>query len=408
MKKLIAFLLFLPVTHSFATFIDEETIPTWAQSAVDIVNEKKIMTGFGDGSFRPKKELNRAEAVTIILRIKGIDLTQIEPRDYFDDVTPDMWHARAVTIASEKGWIKGKSKRVFAPAARINRAEFATIIARSFDLDMDNFEKVLEFRDIPNKAWYTPAIRAMNDNGLIRNPRNLNYFPTKKVTRDEAAWVFAKILTMPRLNGKSKSSNFEKNKKRDARRTAIRPRNFNKFKQGYDIKQKKIRLTAKPNGKTIKMDKNSDWTDLGTVLVTNDLPERAELKSLHFKLRFPVSGTGPASNFIGKIVNDEGTFEKEIHIARTGEFDVTGLSISIPTETSVGFSIALKPDNTQQFYSRPGEGLFSIAHADAFSIGLSKREGSRKNSSIAKKAPIVFDSRELSRIEFDPRITDNQ
>lgn len=395
----------IPMNNSFASFIDEEAIPTWAESAIELVSEEKIMTGFGDGSFRPSKELNRAEAVTMLLRMKNIDIEGVVPRDYFDDVSADMWHARAVTVASEKGWIKGKSNRSFAPAARINRAEFATIIARSFALDTDNFETILEFRDVPNKAWYTSAIKAMNENGLIRSPRNLNYFPTKKVSRAEAAWVFAKIFKMPRLNGESQTNNFSKNTKRDARRTAIRPRDFNKFKQGYDIKKKKLRLNAQSNGDIIEMNRNSDWTDLGVLNITNDLDEKAQLKSLHFKFRFSLSGTGPASNFIGRIQSQDSSFEKEIHIARTGEFDVTGLSIDIPVDTSKSFSISIKPDNTQQFYSRPGEAIFSVSDAQAFSVGVFKKESNKRNGNVAiRKAPIVFESRELSRINFDPRI----
>jgi hypothetical protein len=79
-KKLIIFSLFLftlliPSADALR-FSDDALLPTWAVDAVDAVQEEKIMTGFGDNTFRPDKVLNRAEALVILFRLKRIDLAE--------------------------------------------------------------------------------------------------------------------------------------------------------------------------------------------------------------------------------------------------------------------------------------------------------------------------------------------
>ncbi len=50
-------------------FADNMNIPSWALTAVGVMNEKKIIAGYPDGSFRPNSSITRAEAFTIICNI---------------------------------------------------------------------------------------------------------------------------------------------------------------------------------------------------------------------------------------------------------------------------------------------------------------------------------------------------
>ncbi|MGE7828526.1 OmpL47-type beta-barrel domain-containing protein [Paenibacillus sp. NPDC093718] len=49
-------------------FVDEERIAVWAKNEVLGLSEKQLITGYPDGSFRPKANLTRAESATLIYR----------------------------------------------------------------------------------------------------------------------------------------------------------------------------------------------------------------------------------------------------------------------------------------------------------------------------------------------------
>ncbi len=111
------------------------------------------MTGFGDRTFRPKKDLNRAEAVVLLFRIKGIDLEEItvSGRSKFSDVPTGEWFEKAVIEATNRGWISGFPDGTFRPAQSLNRAELSALIARVFELEgFDN----PEFKDVPTNLGF--------------------------------------------------------------------------------------------------------------------------------------------------------------------------------------------------------------------------------------------------------------
>jgi len=58
-------------------FEDTKTASPWAQSSISKLGNSKILTGFPDGTFRPKDTLTRAEAVKIIYEILA-DLDEIQ------------------------------------------------------------------------------------------------------------------------------------------------------------------------------------------------------------------------------------------------------------------------------------------------------------------------------------------
>ncbi|MCR8634275.1 S-layer homology domain-containing protein [Paenibacillus radicis (ex Xue et al. 2023)] len=50
------------------SFVDSAQISSWAQAAVAAVQEKEIIAGYYDGSFKPQNLVTRAEAVTVIVK----------------------------------------------------------------------------------------------------------------------------------------------------------------------------------------------------------------------------------------------------------------------------------------------------------------------------------------------------
>ena len=56
-------------------FTDAKEISRWAQDAINILANKGLMTGLGDGSFSPKGTMTRAQTATILTKIHQLQIT---------------------------------------------------------------------------------------------------------------------------------------------------------------------------------------------------------------------------------------------------------------------------------------------------------------------------------------------
>ena len=110
--------------NSVSTFID---VPnnSWYSQAVAKLAEMGMLKGYSDGTFRPNDPISRAEFATIAARfdklqpVKGIT---------FIDVPSNHWAAENISSAFAKGWINGYSDGTYRPNRNITRAEVAKII----------------------------------------------------------------------------------------------------------------------------------------------------------------------------------------------------------------------------------------------------------------------------------------
>ncbi len=90
---------------------------------------KAYIKGYPDGSFRPAKNITRAEAAVIIANL----LEEGENSGYntsYKDMDSSHWAAQAVGLATEEGILKGYSDNSFKPDRSMTRAEFATAVFR--------------------------------------------------------------------------------------------------------------------------------------------------------------------------------------------------------------------------------------------------------------------------------------
>ena len=78
-----AFLLFSQA--SYAVFSDVSSDSQYYE-AIEYLQENGIVEGYADGSFRPNQEVNRAEALKIILLGSRVLVPEIQDQDIFPDV----------------------------------------------------------------------------------------------------------------------------------------------------------------------------------------------------------------------------------------------------------------------------------------------------------------------------------
>ncbi len=98
-------------------------LPAWYYFCIWIAKDLEMVTGYGDGFFRPARNISRAEAAAVLLRQSQIDITEA-PEEAFADVPDYAWYVDYVYTAVEIGLIQNNAGFVF-PDEEITRGEFA-------------------------------------------------------------------------------------------------------------------------------------------------------------------------------------------------------------------------------------------------------------------------------------------
>lgn len=129
----------------------------WFAEKVLALSQIGALNGYADGTFRPGKNISRAEFVVILSRFFPLD----DSADtIFTDVDPESypWAYRQIAQAADKGWIEGFAGGVFKPDDPVTRAQAIKIINRALGRSPDKAKidadgKVLLFLDLPYTHW---------------------------------------------------------------------------------------------------------------------------------------------------------------------------------------------------------------------------------------------------------------
>ncbi|MFC5467394.1 InlB B-repeat-containing protein [Cohnella suwonensis] len=98
----------------------------WSNAAVEKVTKMGLMVGYKDGSFRPKQSITRAEMAAIVARLIETETMG----SGFPDVAAAHWAADAIRTVQAAGLLKGYNDGTFRPKAQLTRAEAVTLINR--------------------------------------------------------------------------------------------------------------------------------------------------------------------------------------------------------------------------------------------------------------------------------------
>lgn len=122
---------------------------SWYETAVNAMSASGIVNGYEDNTFRPDKEITRAEFVTMLMQNSGVLKFDSVP---FGDVTDDMWSSDYIYSAYKSGYIDGYEDGTFRPDKYITRAEAVKIINCALGrLDFSNEEN--PFVDVAKSHW---------------------------------------------------------------------------------------------------------------------------------------------------------------------------------------------------------------------------------------------------------------
>jgi len=104
----------------------------WAEEAIIALSFNGIIAGYEDGTFKPDKQITRAEIISMISKL--IVLKTTSSQGTFKDID-GVWNKDQIQVAASMGLVSGQSTDHFAPQSNATRAEALTIILHALQLD---------------------------------------------------------------------------------------------------------------------------------------------------------------------------------------------------------------------------------------------------------------------------------
>lgn len=184
-------------------FSDLDTSIPQAEAVIALYYEG-IVGGYDDGTFKPGKNVTRAEFSKMLVEASDLDYTKFPPADLancFTDVKdlPDHWFAPAVCASRYNGWVGGYAGGTFAPNNNINKAEALKIVLKAFDFEVPDNVVVTQmpYSDLKEGDWYIGVAQASKENVLI--PAAGVFDAGSSMTRGEIARIIYEAMKIKDL-----------------------------------------------------------------------------------------------------------------------------------------------------------------------------------------------------------------
>ena len=190
MKRLVALILTAVlalgmIPFAGAAFTDADKIAAGHKEAVTYVSEKKVISGFPDGSFQPQGTLTRAQAAKILcVALEGADkaeaLTKTDTG--FSDVPASHWAAKYVAYCAEKGIVAGVGDGKFAPDAALTAAAFGKMLLVAYGK--------AKAETLVGKDWIVNTQKAMRQDNMKEGLDTIGNEPTTRENACHMAYNF--------------------------------------------------------------------------------------------------------------------------------------------------------------------------------------------------------------------------
>jgi len=143
----------------------------WFNNAISTVANMRLIHGMPDGMFAPNRWITRAEFAAVVSRL--LDNSTTSQEDLFTDVG-DHWARHYINQIGSIGWVSGMGNGSFEPDRQLTRAEAAAIISRILDRHPQSEDDLLKdmttsVDNADKNAWYYLYIQeATNSNISVK------------------------------------------------------------------------------------------------------------------------------------------------------------------------------------------------------------------------------------------------
>ena len=162
--------------------------------AIQTLKDAGIISGYGNDTFKPDKEISRAETAAIILKAAGITTQKTNVKLPFSDVPEDAWFFPMIQKGFSLGKLKGYADKTFQPKASITLPETIAITLSFFDIPTKKIPvETVIYAGSDIQSWYAKQMQYAKNFNLIEPDEKGFIDPVKKLTRGEVAEIIYRM-----------------------------------------------------------------------------------------------------------------------------------------------------------------------------------------------------------------------
>lgn len=163
----------------------------WYRTYVEQLVDKKAISGYPTGEFRPNVAITRGEFTKVLCLAMGWQLVNPAKRS-FNDVAPSSWVYQYAQTAVAHGVMGGYQDGTFRPNDLITRAEIAKVIAFTLDLPIQDTDNGGFFDT--HTSWARTYISTCVRAKIISGYSNGSFQPNEIATRAEACKMIVGMM----------------------------------------------------------------------------------------------------------------------------------------------------------------------------------------------------------------------
>lgn len=177
-----------------SAFAFTDTKGHWAEKAIERLVQEQIISGYPNNSFGPNQNITREEIASILSKLDTGAFLRAMP--VFSDIY-NTWGKDAIVRLYRGNSISGYPDGTFKPKQAITRAEFAVVffnmLGNQIDFTLSDSFQQTGFRDVPEGAWYEFYVYALTELGFLNGYPDRTFKPNQPITRGEVSAVIAKL-----------------------------------------------------------------------------------------------------------------------------------------------------------------------------------------------------------------------
>lgn len=168
----------------------------WATDSIEYLTEKKIISGYGDGTFKPSHNVKREEFVKMLTAAFGI--VADSNKCSFSDVSENDWSYKYIASAYGLGIVNGYTDGRFGTGENITREDMAVmayniLLKQGIELSSSS-QMFTDSNDISDYAL--EAVNKLCASGVINGVGDNRFAPSEFTTRAQAAKVIYGLLQL--------------------------------------------------------------------------------------------------------------------------------------------------------------------------------------------------------------------
>ncbi|MBI4235360.1 S-layer homology domain-containing protein [Candidatus Peregrinibacteria bacterium] len=195
MKKLFSF---IAIFLTFSLYAFAGSFPDVAEdhknfAAIEYLDEKEVVNGYLDGTFKPEIKVTRAEAAKMIRQAFGIKHDE-DYEEIFSDAKKGDWFFEDVMALQKEGVVVGHEDRSFKPNDSVNLAETLKMVLMAAKINLPATVSGKVFLDVESDLWYAPhALFARNYN-IVMSDESGKLKANEPMTRATFAEILYRVL----------------------------------------------------------------------------------------------------------------------------------------------------------------------------------------------------------------------